>query len=100
MASEELAARILARTLARLARVEQRQGKVSARILARLDELERNQAWLARKVGVDLSVLYRWLTNEHLIPERRLARIAEVLELDVDELRELATEPEPEGAAA
>lgn len=100
MASEELTAQILARTVARLAKVERRQGKVSARILARLDEMERNQAWLARKVGVDLSVLYRWLTNEHFIPDRRLARIAEVLDLDEMELRELAAEPETEGAAA
>ena len=73
---------------------------LSARILGRLAELERNQAWLARKVDRDLSTVFRWLTSERPIPERHLARIAEVLDLDVAELRELVVEPEPEGAAA
>ena len=74
--------------------------ELSARILARLAELERNQAWLARKVDRDLSTVYRWLTNERPIPERQLARIADVLGLDVAELHELGIEQEPEGAAA
>ena len=75
--------------------------ELNARILARLEELERNQAWLARKVNRDLSTVYRWLHGGiQPVPPGLYARIAEVLELDVDELRELATEPEPEGAAA
>ena len=81
--------------LARMAREDW-----SARILARLAELERNQAWLARKLDMDLSTIYRWLNNERPIPARRLARIADVLGLDLAELREVAAEPEPEGAAA
>jgi len=75
--------------------------ELNARILARLDELERNQAWLARKVERDLSTVYRWLHGGvQPVPPRLLPRIAEVLELDVAELRELALEPEAEGAAA
>jgi hypothetical protein len=74
--------------------------ELSARILARLVELERNQAWLARKVDRSLPTVYRWLTTEYHIPDAQLPRIAEVLGLDVDELRDLAAEAEPEATAA
>ncbi len=66
---------------------------VAARILARLDELERNQAWLARKLEVDLSTVYRWLTGERPIPQRRFPKIAEVLGIDLEQR-------EPEASAA
>jgi transcriptional regulator with XRE-family HTH domain len=69
---------------------------VAARILARLDELERNQAWLARKLGLDLSTVFRWLNRERPIPRRRLPKIAAVLGLDVEQLDSEAVE----GAAA
>lgn len=56
------------------------------RIRTRLDELERNQAWLARKAGVDLSTVYRWLTEERPIPTKRLPRLAEILGVSVEEI--------------
>ena len=36
---------------------------------SRLALLERNQAWLARKLGVDISTVYRWVTEGKPIPE-------------------------------
>jgi DNA-binding transcriptional regulator YdaS (Cro superfamily) len=53
----------------------------------RLAALERNQAWLARKLGVDISTVYRWLTEERTIPDRRLPAIAAVLGCSPDELK-------------
>jgi len=62
------------------------QDELPGRILARLEELERNQAWLARKLEVDLSTVYRWLTGERPIPRRRLPKIAAVLGVHVEYL--------------
>jgi transcriptional regulator with XRE-family HTH domain len=62
----------------------------SERIKARLVELERNQAWLARKVGVDLSTVYRWLIDERPLPAKRLPKIAEVLGVAVEDLTDIA----------
>lgn len=66
----------------------------AALIRERLEELERNQAWLARKIGVDISTVYRWLTEERPVPDRRLPAIAAVLGVPEDLLR-----PEEKAAA-
>jgi len=68
---------------------------VAERVLARLSELERNQAWLARKIGVDISTVYRWLIEERPIPTKRLPTIAQILGLSLEEL----THQRPEVAA-
>lgn len=58
----------------------------AALIRGKLDQLERNQAWLARKLGVDISTVYRWLIEERAIPDRRLPEIAAVLGCEPDDL--------------
>lgn len=59
---------------------------VSARVLAWLDREERSRAWLARRLGVTDMWLHRRLSGRHPWPLDDVARVADVLDVDVAHL--------------
>jgi hypothetical protein len=50
--------------------------RVRQRIRSRLAELDREPVWLARVVGVDLSLVSRWLSGERPVSEEKLRDVA------------------------
>ena len=51
-----------------------------------LVEKEKTNKWLAKELGMNETTISRWCTNDIQPPLAKLAKIAEVLDVDIKEL--------------
>lgn len=65
--------------------------KATNRIKIALVEQNKTSKWLAEKLGLNTSTISRWCTNEAQPSLENLFRVAEVLNIDPQEL--IATNP-------
>lgn len=70
-----------------------------ARIRQRLHDLDRTEAWLSRTIGVDSSLVWRWLRGQRPLRERWRREIALALGMQADWLAPAATQDDAAKAA-
>lgn len=63
-------------------------GDLDRTLRTRREALGLDRAELAERVGVDPETISRWENGEVVPPPKRLAKVAQVLELDLDHVLE------------